>query len=287
MMLQYLSEWERRIQRADALAQQYSFAREHLAFYREIVLEQRRIYYQLDTKITRDDLTWTTESRPLHDAWIDHHWPLLRQWFSGFLQRVATVGSPALQELAHALMSSPAEWWATLLRAYWTNTPLHDWEEQPALLFFPLAFLQPYAVFLVERYRERLDREDVWQVAQGGHARCPMCAHPPLLSVLQREGEGAKRQLMCVLCGSTWRYKRVCCPNCGSEDHTQLGYYRSEEFPHVRVEVCDACRTYLKGVDLTRYGLAVPVVDEIAAIPLDLWAMEQGYRKLTLNLIGI
>jgi formate dehydrogenase maturation protein FdhE len=38
-------------------------------------------------------------------------------------------------------------------------------------------------------------------------------------------------------------------------------------------------------VDLTRNGLADPVVDEIASIPLDLWAQEHGYAKLQVNLM--
>jgi len=37
---------------------------------------------------------------------------------------------------------------------------------------------------------------------------------------------------------------------------------------------------------LTRTGLAIPVVDELATIPLDLWAREHGYQKLQMNLLG-
>ncbi|MFQ5790858.1 MAG: hypothetical protein ACE5JI_10325 [Acidobacteriota bacterium] len=32
---------------------------------------------------------------------------------------------------------------------------------------------------------------------------------------------------------------------------------------------------------------AVPDVDEVAALPLDVWAREQGFRKLHPNLAGI
>jgi formate dehydrogenase maturation protein FdhE len=42
----------------------------------------------------------------------------------------------------------------------------------------------------------------------------------------------------------------------------------------------------LKTVDLTKAGLAIPVVDELATIPLDLWARERGYEKLQINLLG-
>jgi formate dehydrogenase maturation protein FdhE len=37
------------------------------------------------------------------------------------------------------------------------------------------------------------------------------------------------------------------------------------------VDACDSCRRYLKNVDLVRLGLAVPLVDEIAAAALDAW----------------
>jgi len=55
----------------------------------------------------------------------------------------------------------------------------------------------------------------------------------------------------------------------------------------VRIEACDSCHHYIKGIDLTRLGLAVPLVDEIYAAPLDLWAREHGYQKIELNLVGI
>jgi formate dehydrogenase maturation protein FdhE len=63
--------------------------------------------------------------------------------------------------------------------------------------------------------------------------------------------------------------------------------YSAEEFSHVRVEACDTCRYYIKTVNLTKDGRAVPVVDELATIPLNLWATEHGYVKLQNNLLGI
>jgi len=38
---------------------------------------------------------------------------------------------------------------------------------------------------------------------------------------------------------------------------------------------------------MTKDGLAVPVVDELAAVTLDLWAAEKNYQKLTRNVAGI
>jgi FdhE protein len=63
--------------------------------------------------------------------------------------------------------------------------------------------------------------------------------------------------------------------------------YTAEELQHVRVEACDSCRCYIKTVDMTKSGLAEPVVDEIAALPLDLWAQKQGYTKLQANLLQL
>jgi len=43
----------------------------------------------------------------------------------------------------------------------------------------------------------------------------------------------------------------------------------------------------LKGIDLTRNSLAVPLVDESYSAPLDLWAREHAYNKIELNLVGV
>ncbi|HUJ20445.1 MAG TPA: formate dehydrogenase accessory protein FdhE [Bryobacteraceae bacterium] len=77
------------------------------------------------------------------------------------------------------------------------------------------------------------------------------------------------------------------CPQCKEESETRLPVYTADQFPHVRVEACDSCQTYIKSVDLTRNGLAVPVVDELATVSLNVWAEQRGYAKLQLNLLGM
>jgi formate dehydrogenase maturation protein FdhE len=52
------------------------------------------------------------------------------------------------------------------------------------------------------------------------------------------------------------------------------------------VEACDTCKVYVRTIDLTKDGNAVPVVDDLAAIPLTLWAHEHGYTRLHPNLLG-
>jgi formate dehydrogenase maturation protein FdhE len=39
-------------------------------------------------------------------------------------------------------------------------------------------------------------------------------------------------------------------------------------------------------VDLTKDGHAIPLVDDLAAIPLGLWAEEYGYERIYGNLLG-
>ena len=107
------------------------------------------------------------------------------------------------------------------------------------------------------------------------------------MAILRPEGDGGKRSLLCSLCYTEWEFRRLVCPRCGEEDHQKLPVYTAGPFPHIRIDACDTCRTYLKSIDLTRNGLAVPEVDELAALPLDLWAAENNYTKLQPNLFGL
>ena len=124
-------------------------------------------------------------------------------------------------------------------------------------------------------------------VATGIQPHCPFCAEKPVAAILRPEGDGGKRFLLCGLCFTEWEYRRLLCPNCGEEDKEKLPVYTAEEFPHIRVESCDTCRVYLKAIDLTKNGRAVPEVDELASVVLDLWAAEHGYTKLQPNLFGM
>jgi formate dehydrogenase accessory protein FdhE len=139
-------------------------------------------------------------------------------------------------------------------------------------------FLQPYAEYLA-------DHREI-EILDGTPSTCPLCGGKPAVGVLRSEGDGAKKSLICMLCAHEWAFRRIYCPACGEEREPQMAYYSAPEIAHVRVDVCDTCHTYLKSIDLTKTGLAVAVVDEIATIPLDLWAREHGYEKLQINLLG-
>ena len=119
--------------------------------------------------------------------------------------------------------------------------------------------------------------------------KCDACGTRPVAAVLRGEGEGGKRSLVCSMCSSEWESRRILCPNCGEEDKEKLPVFSSEErqFDYIRIEACDSCRTYLKSIDMTKNGLAIPIVDEIASVTLNVWAEEHGYTKIEPNLLGL
>jgi FdhE protein len=144
--------------------------------------------------------------------------------------------------------------------------------------FAALAFLQPYAEYLA--YRVDLPAPDARRPV------CPSCGSKPLVGVLRPEGEGAKRSLICSFCGTEWDYLRIACPACEESRDDKMCVYTAAKFELVRVDACETCKAYIKTVDLTKNGRAIPEVDELAAIPLTLWADEQGYTKISRNIFS-
>jgi hypothetical protein len=118
-------------------------------------------------------------------------------------------------------------------------------------------------------------------------AICPRCGHAPQAGCLRPQGDGAALALVCSLCLHEWPFARVRCPACGSADHHKMGYYSTLEFGHLEVQVCESCQAYLHLVDVAKENGAIADVDELAALPLDLWALENGYWKVRPNLAGI
>lgn len=63
--------------------------------------------------------------------------------------------------------------------------------------------------------------------------------------------------------------------------------HTAESVPHVRLDECGSCKRYIKTIDLRRRGDAVPVVDELATVELDLWARQRGLTKARTNVFGL
>jgi formate dehydrogenase accessory protein FdhE len=275
--------WDERVRRAEALGQQYPFAAEALRFYARLAGFQRRLEEALRGLVqpSRE----THHPYPLQGTSPSEHRSVLIRHFPGFLEMVQEVGPRQLAVAAEALRADPPDRWEALWEAYWRGELR---SREGTVAFFPKAYLQPYAALLAAALRGDGGQEGS---LVGGHAEtsglCPLCGAPPQVSVLREEGHGATRSLVCSRCETEWRYQRVRCVSCGQEQFDRLVYLSAEDWPHVRVSACQECRAYVKEVDLSKDGLAVPVVDDLATIPLDLVAVEEGYRKVELNLIGL
>ncbi len=116
---------------------------------------------------------------------------------------------------------------------------------------------------------------------------CPRCGHAPQVCCSRTHGDGTALSLICSLCLAEWEFPRARCAACGQTDDTQLAWYGTDKLPQLQVRACLSCNRYLHVVSLAADPRAVADVDEIAALPLDLWASERGYHKLRPNLVGI
>lgn len=103
---------------------------------------------------------------------------------------------------------------------------------------------------------------------------CPVCGGLPSLAVLGKER--GERYLVCSRCDSQWLYRRTGCPFCGAE---VMDYYPSEDGVY-RLYVCDACKSYLKTVDLrnTIREICLPV-EHLVTVSMDLAARQEGYGE--------
>jgi FdhE protein len=256
--------WQQRIQRAEHLAAKHPFAAEILGFYVHVARFQEGLYQRIQSASGRTSLS-------LPDADVIE----LFDSFPSFLSLVEEKAPAKLAEVAHDLRDSDSGSWTDLFNDYWTHVdPPTDPKE-----FLVLAFFQPYAEFVRSQANLKLE----------GYASllCPFCNRKPGLGILRQQGDGGRRSLLCGVCLTEWEFRRLICAGCGEEDHAKLPVYTAAELPYIRVECCDICQTYIKCIDLTKNGLADPLVDELGSVPLDLWAQERGYSKLRPNLLGM
>ncbi len=258
--------WTKRTARAAWLAEQRPWAAELLLFYLRILEFQKSVF----------------DRAPAPSPTTDTHSPDLRQsldlaaaatFLPALLKTVRQYAPEKLRQEAEKFSHLSPEQVQAVLRAALIPASAED----PAA-FFPRAVLQPMA--------ERIASSGPAEHPTVAGNKCPRCQGEPQLAILRPEGDGGKRWLLCSLCQTEWEFYRVLCPNCGERDHAKLPRFAGEGNGSVRVEACDSCRAYLKSFDLTVDGLIIPLVDEIATAPLDIWAAEKDYRKMRLNLLG-
>jgi FdhE protein len=257
-----LEPWKTLTERATQLASNPETS-EMLDFYANLLRAQGEIYRHIRSVSSRV---------PSGD--LEHDLPALLSQLR-LIFRVAESGPATLADKARLLAGTGEAEISRQLIEYW-----HAPDDTQ---FFAKALLQPYGRCLADLGIGPKNR-----LLRAHH--CPFCGGKPQVSFLKthgESGEGGSRNLLCSCCLTDWPSHRVLCVHCGEEDPKKLCYFHTSEWQHVRIEACDSCKRYLKGIDLTILGLAVPLIDEVAAAPLDLWARELGYTKIELNLIGL
>ena len=259
--------FEQRAARAEALAEAPSSGREPLRFAAGLFRAQGRAAAGVLEQHARAPLSGT----------LDQDLPRIEEPLRSVMRFLAKSGPMGLRDGAASRAAEPADLFAARLRTAWTGGP----EERQDYLSH--AVLRAYAEALVHT-GVQLDRPRT-----PGSGRCPACGAPPSISFRKSmaSSDGAARFLGCGLCGTEWQTNRVRCPSCGETDPQKLPGWQSETHPAARVEACETCQRYVKSVDLTLDARAVPEVDELRSLSMDLWAVERGYVRLEPGLAGL
>ncbi len=289
--------WTARRERAAVLAERWPFAAHPLTLYGALLEAQTRVYEAAGAEVSSGLPPGEAGASRVITYIVEHAVPRVRQ--------VTAAHGP--EALARAVAEDlPADAWVTRVRGWLAGEPMaaSDRYLVRAASAPVLEALGPAAGSVCGGTRDE--------------RHCPLCGGLPQLSVFAPSGEdlvAPRRSLECSRCAARWSFPRLVCAACGEREAARLPIYAEEgtaeveatgsvvrgtggaagrsaragapRFPHLSIHACRTCSRYLLNVDLTRDGRAVPVVDEMAAIPLDLYAREQGLVKVIPNLMGL
>lgn len=273
-----MSVWQTRRARALALAADVPHAEEILRCYAQLTETQGRVAAKVPVEswlaralsAEADGPRLRLEKVPLSEVL-----PL----FGDFLEDMVDVGTPVMTADAARLRSTDvAERSALLEGALTVNSGDAD---GPA--FHARAFVEAVATPLASRV---LPIADPPEGSTSG--RCRACGGPPVVATLRDLPNAlGSRGLVCGRCGTEQRIRRLTCARCGETAADRLHVHSAESVPHVRVDECHSCASYLKTVDFRKRGDAVPQVDDLATLELDLWARERGLTRVHANVFGL
>lgn len=269
-----IPSYSARINRANYLKTAYPFATNVLAYYAQVCTLQQSVFSELQTVLGGNSAI--TSPHTLREK-ID---------VELLLDRVGTVlgglvaDSPGpLSIYLEEFLKESSDHWRRVLQNYVAHGGTSQRTQDAREELVCRIVVSPYAELLA-------GKADFSQSARPSDNSCPRCAALPLAGVLRPEGDGGKRFLLCSFCAGEWEFRRILCAYCGETREQSLPVFVAEKFSHIRIEACDTCRQFLRTVDLTKDGNALPVVDDLAAIPLALWADEHGYTRIHGNLLG-
>ncbi len=153
--------------------------------------------------------------------------------------------------------------------------------EAPRTLGFLIqSSLMPFLAALATSLEDHVKSMQSWEY---GH--CPVCGSLPLIGSL-REKEGF-RMLTCSFCLTEYRTRRLGCPVCEETSSDKLAFYVVDDEPGFRVDVCNNCKCYVKIADFRKLDRKhLPLLDDLASLPLDILATQKGYSRPALSAWG-
>jgi FdhE protein len=142
------------------------------------------------------------------------------------------------------------------------------------LLFIALNLAKPFCESAAERATLAIG-ENEWL-----RHYCPVCGGGAQIARLEKEA--GRKLLYCQLCGTEWRYLRIKCPYCCSEQQKHMRFLQVENSPY-RLDFCDQCKRYIKTFDERKGGTGrggfLPSVEDLATMYLDFLAEREGYSR--------
>jgi len=105
------------------------------------------------------------------------------------------------------------------------------------------------------------------------HGTCPMCGARPGFAVIAAPGV---RHLVCGRCHGRWAFDARTCPRCLATGRQRVFSAHGGMY---QVAACEACKRYLKAIDVKRAGRPLLMsVDTVATLALDQAIAAQGFE---------
>lgn len=128
--------------------------------------------------------------------------------------------------------------------------------------------VRPFLSRAAEVVQQRVST-DTWP-----RGTCPLCGARPGFAVIAGPGV---RHLVCGRCQGRWAFDARTCPRCLAADQQRVfsahdGLYQ--------VAACDACKRFIKAIDVRRAGRPLLLsVDTVATLALDEAIVAQGFER--------
>lgn len=114
---------------------------------------------------------------------------------------------------------------------------------------------------------------------------CPTCGSRPSMAQLVGTDPGRRRLLSCGRCKTRWRYRRIGCPFCESQNDQRLTVLSIEGEGGLRIDYCEGCLGYLKTYD--GEGSENVLLADWTSIHLDIIAHDRGLIRSAASLYEV